>query len=458
MSYAFASPEERLVVLLSYAKHDAAEAAEAQALAARVVAWDEVLELTLHNASAPLAHANLVKLELFEGLPKGVRQRFEARSAEVERQNEARLVVGRELFKRFEEAGLPVVILKGILFAETVYRNAYYKKMNDIDLLVRQEDLDGVFDVYEALDFFSAGELIGGNPREQEKFSHHSPPFFSKNLDCMVGTHWGLITPLAPYEIDYEAIWSRVVDVDFYGATAKAMAPEDNVHHLCVHLPYYKTGVRELADIYNVIREVGPAFDWELFLNEVAKAKTENLVYHALMLSNRLCPLVEVTEVLRQIEPRVSRYYRDDAQRKTASLSGLLRCRSVHLSVIEKAFTKLNASKDPKEMREAFLRMWRNFLFAPGEEVDKLNSLHQPSFLRRLRARAYTPYRISKVFVRDLGPGIFLMLMGKTFHDVVRASLTAPFRAQSDAADLAGVMRARGIDPESVERLLEHLE
>ena len=85
--------------------------------------------------------------------------------------------------------------------------------MNDIDILIRKEDLATIYAVYAEMGFFSAAELFGNGSRKQEKFSHHSPPFFSRDLACMIGTHWGLITPLAPYQLDYDAIWSRVVDI-----------------------------------------------------------------------------------------------------------------------------------------------------------------------------------------------------------------------------------------------------
>ena len=75
------------------------------------------------------------------------------------RGHEARLDAARILFEKFAEKNIPVVILKGILFAETIYENPYYKKMNDVDILIRREDLEKVYDVYEELDYFSMGEL-----------------------------------------------------------------------------------------------------------------------------------------------------------------------------------------------------------------------------------------------------------------------------------------------------------
>lgn len=399
--------------------------------------WSVVADLAERNAVEPLVAHNLSRL----GLP--VPEKLQKKADEVRTANEARLRVAKELFAKFGK--IPVVILKGVLFAETIYKNPCYKKMNDVDILVRREDLDAIYAIYDEMRFFSAAELTGSK-KKQEKWSHHAPPFFSRDLKCMIGTHWGLITPLSPYKLDYDAIWSRVRDIDFYGHPAKSMAPEDNLHHLCVHLPYYKCGLRELADIYNLIRT--HPIDWELFLREVAKAGTENLVYHALGLTQRVSPFVEVGEVLRRIEPRVTGYYRRDVAAKTASLSRLLRARCTHLSRIEKAFADLRATRKPGEKWEAFTRMWKQMLFPPAEDVARMNSLDRATIWARLR----TPGRIRRVFYRDVGRLFFWLIMTKCAVDV----LTSPFKKQQD--DHEAFARKIGVTVEDLRRLKEALE
>ncbi len=442
--------EERLLVLLSHAEPSDDEIREARSLASEAPSWEALWDLARENATEPLVYGNLRRLNIL--VPPGIRDRFEARSRRIRAANEARLRVARDLFRRFAERKIPVVILKGVLFAETLYRNPYYKKMNDVDILIRKEDLDAIYDLYEEMNFFCAAELFGESPRKQEKFSHHAPPFFSRDLTCMIGTHWGLITPLAPYKLDYDAIWSRVRDIEFYGIPAKSMASEDNLHHLCVHLPYYKTGVRELADIYNLIRQ--ERIGWDLFLGEVAKAKSENLVYHALSLAHRLCPMAPVEGVLRKIEPKVSGYYRRDTERKTESVGRLLRSRCVHMSVIEKAFADLNTTHKAREKWDAFIRMWSNILAAPDEAVMRMNSVDRPNLWSRLN----TPLRIFRVFIRDLGRGIFALLILKSAYEVTRAAVEAPFSTNGRAPDYESFAKKIGVSVEDLQKLKEALE
>ncbi|MBI4508019.1 MAG: nucleotidyltransferase family protein [Deltaproteobacteria bacterium] len=449
---------ERLLVLLSYSDHEKAEIDECRSLASAVTSWGELWDLSRVNATAPLVTFNLKKLGLLDKVPRDVASRFEEASEKIKVANEARLKVARELFAEFSAKGIPVVILKGILFAETIYKNPHYKKMNDVDILVRREDLDAIYDIYGRMGFFSAAELVGGSPRKQEKFSHHAPPFFSRDLKCMIGTHWGLITPLAPYKLDYSAIWSRVRDIDFYGHPAKSMAPEDNLHHLCVHLPYYKTGVRELADIYNLVRRCRKELDWPLFLSEVAKAGTENLVYHALSLSDRLSPDPDVKKAVAAVEPRTSAYFREETARKTERLGRLVRSRSVHMSRIEKAYGDLNTTKKPKEKWQAFGRMWGNMLLPPKEDVLKMNALDSAEGVELFKARLMTPWRIYKVFARDVGGKIFAAIMAKSAYEVVRDTVRAPLGKGRQVQDYEAFARKLGVTVKDLENLKEGLE
>jgi len=419
------TPEERLLVLSSYADLSRAESDEARRLAPQVD-WAVFAEPAELNATVPLARATLAKLKLT--LPPEIAARFAEIATKVTKANTARLAVGRELLARLAAKKIPVVILKGVLFAETLYRDPNYKKMNDIDILIRKEDLDEIYAVYEEMKFFSAAELFGKEGKKQEKFSHHSPPYFSRDLTCMIGTHWGLITPLAPYKLDYDAIWSRVVDITLAGVPAKAMAPEDNLHHLCVHLPYYKTGVRELADIYNLVR--AQKIDWPLFLDEVRKARTENLVFHALSLVEKLSPRPEIAEVLEQLRSRVSYYYARDAARKTRRAGLVLRSRSVHMSRIEKAYADFSATKHAGEKRKAYARIIGNILAPPADDVVKMSALDSPSRAELLVGRLAAPWRISRVFVRDLGAHIYAAMLAKatieTALDSVKQAFTGP--------------------------------
>lgn len=409
------NPAERLTLLCSLAKHTDAESAEFHALATRAdLDWVAVDQLVSHNAIRPLAYRHFVRGGLWSRVPVGLAQPWEAFSGAIGERNQARLDTARPLFHEAAEAGIQLALLKGIHFAPTYYGDIGYKKMNDIDFLMRVEDLDRLFALYEKHDFFSVGQLLDDD--KQVTFSHHTPPFFSRNLACVLGTHWGLISPLTKYKPDYTAIWERVRPFEFVGDRHWALHPIDNVHHLCIHLPYYKSGLRELADIYNLLR-AEPDFDWLLFETEVAKAGTAELVWHALSLVQAVVPMPAVAACLQRLAPQVSGFYATDTRHRIQDPRLILAARSTHMAVIDKAFVEFTMTDYWPHKIAAFWGMWGNGFFAPLADVARFHYLpRQTLYLPLLYPSMIV--RIIRYVSKDLGGKIFALLTLKQHIDL----------------------------------------
>jgi hypothetical protein len=342
-----------------------------------------------------------------------------------------------------------------MLFALEIYGDPRYKRMNDIDILVRLDDVPAVMQIYRAAGMFSSTAVLGKEPHVTPQRSHHLPSFVSRDGALIVGTHWALITPLSPYTIDYPAIWSRVRPIDFYGTPASAMSHEDNLHHLCVHLPYYKTGVRELADIWNLVRHAKGRLDPDLFRDEMRKAGSHNLVFHALSLANRLVPEKDIAALADGARQKADRWYRYDVARKTRDVHTLLRSRSTHTSRIEKAYTEFNATGNPAEKLSAFTTLWWSLLAAPRAEALKMSSLRDPSLISLVTARIAAPYRLTKVFQRDLGRWLFFAALLKIAVDLAAAgagSLVRPGQRPATFDDFAARV---GLTADELRAILE---
>ncbi|MEV0251084.1 nucleotidyltransferase family protein [Nocardia sp. NPDC050712] len=449
--------EQRLTVLATLAAPSTVERAELVRLAQRVRDWAQVFDLAAAGATAPLVAANLGEAGVYDLVPTAVQARFDEIAAAISATNQARLDAALPLLRRLHEAGVRVVVLKGMLFGAEIYGDPLYKRMNDIDILVRVEDIDTVLEVYREFRLFSVSELLGKAPKVRERRTHHLPSFVSRDGALVVGTHWGLITPLAGYSVDYQAIWSRVRQIDFYGVPAWAMASEDNLHHLCIHLPYYKTGLRELADIWNLVRYAAGDLDTELLGAEIAKAGSQNLVFHALSLAHRLVPDPLCAKLIDATAAHATRFYRYDVARKTRAAATLLSSRSTHTSVIEKAYLEFNATRAPREKLDRFRALWSNLLVVPGSEAAKMSSLTPDAAApARLGARLSAPYRLTRVFQRDLGPWLFPAALVKTVVDLGLATL--PRRASGQAADIDAFAASVGMTRAQLQAVLDGQE
>ncbi|WP_431971792.1 nucleotidyltransferase domain-containing protein [Nocardia sp. bgisy134] len=411
------SAVERLLVHASLAAPTVDERAETAKLAHDVTDWAEFFALAELNATVPLVQRRLEAEELYDLVPDSVRTDFAAVTDRIGAVNDRRLAGALELLRRFDERGVRCVVLKGMLFSTEIYHDPRYKRMNDLDILIELDQVETAIEIYRELGLFATSELLGKAPKVRAERSHHLPSFVSRDGALVVGTHWGLITPLTPYTIDYGAIWDRVRRIDFYGVPAWAMAHEDNLHHLGVHLPYYKTGVRELGDIWNLARHATD-LDYDLLAGEIAKAGTENLMYHALSLADRLVPNPSFAALIDRVRPRINRFTRYDTARKTADIHALLRSRSTHTSRIEKAYTEFNMTALADEKRASFGRLWSDLLLVPAAEAARMSSLREPTALSALGARVAAPYRLTRVFQRDLGRWLFPAALAKTVFDL----------------------------------------
>lgn len=406
MTAAF-STAERLAVLLSLARHTDAERAELAALAMdAALDWQALDRLCTHNAIRPLAYKHLAAQGHWARVPEAVAAPWAEFSASIGARNALRLETATPLFADAARAGIRIAVLKGVYFAEAYYGDPGYKKMNDIDFLMHVEDLDALYALYARHDYFCLGKLLDDD--KQTKFSHHAPPFFHRSLNTVLGTHWGLVSPLTKYHPDYAAMWARVVPFQFLGDSHYALHPIDNLHHLCIHLPYYKAGLREIADIYNLLR-AEPDFDWALFGAEVKKAGTEELVYHALSLAHALMPMPAVETFLKQLEPELSGFYYQDTLHRVREPRRILYGRSTHMSEIDKAFGEFTMSDHLPTKLKAYWGMWGNGFFAPASEVARFHYVDERAWYLPLLYPTMIA-RVMRYIAKDLGWKIFALV------------------------------------------------
>jgi hypothetical protein len=421
------APAERHLLLSNLVALTGEEQAELRELTqslSRDGTWNAWFELAELNRCEPLAYLRLTALGI--ACPAAVEARLREKFERIRAQNRDRLAAARPLFERCKAAGLTLLVLKGNHFGPTLYGEVGYKKMNDIDFLARAQDMPRLLELFREVGLRTIPGLLGAKADPAAGFAprrtHHLPPYFTPDYKCVLGTHWNLASPLARYAIDIDAIWSRSVPFAFLDGTVacRALSPRDAIHHLALHLPRYKTGLKELADLLNLLRAHPAEWTAPAFVDDVLTAGTHDPVYHALSLCHALDPRPGLSDVLARLRPRVSAESAGEVARKTAQPGRILRSRSTQVSRIESSYALFTLTRSPFEKTVLLARMWRHFLWAPWDEARRIQYLADdvPRWLRplyRLRAAAF----LNRVFVHDLGPKLHYLLL--LSHEVVLA-------------------------------------
>lgn len=167
---------------------------------------------------------------------------------------------------RFNQAGIPVMALKGAALYLTIYRRPGRREMTDLDLLIRPEDADRAMKVLEDL-----GCHRGETPFREDFF-----PKYYYEVQYRIGSMCPIAIDLhvRPFRllrlartVPEDAFWKRATAVTIGHATVLVPSDDDMLVHLAAHSAIHGNQLEKwLEDIHAWIAARGRDLDWDRFL------------------------------------------------------------------------------------------------------------------------------------------------------------------------------------------------
>lgn len=171
--------------------------------------------------------------------------------------------------RALEAAGIPTLVLKGAALAILHYADAGARPMEDVDVLVPRER------VHEAMRVLRTGGFapVVASPEATIGLAHAET--FASRSGHAVDLHWWSLE--APSRDD--DFWRNAVRMEIAGQPTRALAPADQLLHLCVHgLRTHPTPpMRWVPDSLLVLRSSGGVVDWDAL---VAAARARAVTAH----------------------------------------------------------------------------------------------------------------------------------------------------------------------------------
>jgi hypothetical protein len=369
-----------------------------------------LLELIRQNAIGVIARKNISALSLVEDKNSFLSELKSELDKDFQRfqvQFKSRESHVKLILHACSRENIPVILLKGSAFGESLYHQFSYKKMNDVDLLIPFQDVPRFIVLIKTLGFQSAGALFAGE--EISKNNHHTSPYYSSDHLCLLGIHWGLCSPFARWKIPTSDLWTAAVPMACLGESCLRLRWEHSLLHLCCHLPFYKIGTRELADVINLIRQ--NSLDWNFFLTEMRRWHAEDAVYRVLSLSNALVPLEIPEEILSTAKLQASTLTCQDTDLRVRHPELLAQSRSTYVGKIEKAYSISRLSRNGWERSLAWFKTWQMTFLVPEKEALKIcGVLPSASRFKRIAARLRAPLLVQKAMARDYGWQLFVII------------------------------------------------
>lgn len=222
--------------------------------------------------------------------------------------NERRYAAVRPFLRAVESARVPVLLLKGAVFAETLYADPGLRPFADVDILVRPDDLPAAQQALIACGYRpERADWVREEWEQDCQSAFVLPDALDTGVPLVVELHWNLINNDRllgmARRIEGERLWARSVEARVAGQSVRALCPEHALLHLCLHLAGHgldaPLSVRDSA----ALLAVTPVFDWEVFTNEARRFGLKTVAYAGLTLAAaaRGAPVPE--PVLRALRP-----------------------------------------------------------------------------------------------------------------------------------------------------------
>jgi putative nucleotidyltransferase-like protein len=279
-------PEKRLLLCCARTQLPPALAEEIRKLAALPLDWGFLLAEAEQNSLRPLLARHLAACAAEIVPPQQLK-----RLSDAVRANTARcLILTAELIQvmdRFRAGGISAVPYKGPVAAVQAHEDITLREFEDLDIIVRHQDLPRVNEVVTGLGYRpqfpwilspnAASALVPGEYR-----------YLDHSRRMVVEVHTEHTLRHFPVPPDLDDLFRRLVPVLLCGREVPTFAPEDALLMLCIHgSKDFWERISWIADIAELIRAC-PKLDWDAVSHRADSWKVRRILHLGLALASEM--------------------------------------------------------------------------------------------------------------------------------------------------------------------------
>ena len=143
--------------------------------------------------------------------------------------------------------GVEALPFKGPVLGALAYGDATLRRAGDLDLLVRRETLDVVYQYFRDEGFHEATDIALGRQATSAEDSAYRRfqceyQFIRRADGLVVEPHWALAPPALAIDLAYPALWSRARPARLWGRSFRMLETEDLFLAVCIHAAKHAWG------------------------------------------------------------------------------------------------------------------------------------------------------------------------------------------------------------------------
>jgi hypothetical protein len=254
--------------------------------------YERSLEEIEHFSLSPQIYHLLKQRELLHKTPPFFQERLRQESNKALYQNILIRNQTMMILKQFEEYGIRVIPLKGVLFAEKYFGHIGARWTSDIDLLIHRSDLKKAAECVKSLGFAV----------EEEPLPAHFHCSFSKQLPhssipLMVEIHWDLLKENTS-NLKIEAFWKQARpyrDFQF----VQELSDYHTFYMICLHgWKHYLNSLKYFIDIMQMIYRLNKQLDYSVLWQNAEVDKTLRRMKRTLKIVYDQFPQLDIIKAL----------------------------------------------------------------------------------------------------------------------------------------------------------------
>ena len=247
--------------------------------------WQKFLRITDSNRVSSLLYSLLRNSSEIISLPREIIDSLKKKYIKTTLTNSFLYHKFSKIIHNLNNAGVKIILIKGIHLAKLVYKDIGARPMSDIDILARKKDLKKIHSALTELDY-----QLEHDYKFYQKHHYHISYYHSKN-DEIVEIHWTLEEPTSPFNINLSDIWANVQSDTIDKNKVYLLSPEHLLCYLCIHAAYnhnFNYGLLSMYDISKIIQHYGDNLSWNRLKKTAFKWGYEEPIYFSLLFVEKI--------------------------------------------------------------------------------------------------------------------------------------------------------------------------
>ena len=235
--------EERLLLALCRLDFTEKQKSDIRNLMPQVTDWDKFVNLSNEHGIIALCWYNIAEIGNKDNIPSNFLETLHSGYLKSLARNTKTYTLLEEVLNLSEDAGIKVVLLKGLALEKTIYGNKGLRQMNDLDILVRREDATKLRNILLKNDFESEPMISQLHEKILPTYGKHLPEMYRNGLSVEI--HFNL------FDKDGRKLTEKFIEQakEKLNGREYAFLPSTPMHflYLLKHLDFHeRTGTSQL--------------------------------------------------------------------------------------------------------------------------------------------------------------------------------------------------------------------